>query len=326
MTSHVKRIAAVLLGGCAAAAAGPAPAQQDYPNKPIRFLVGSAPGGTTDLVARAISQKMGALLGQQVVVDNRPGANQMIAADMTAKAPPDGYTLLMAPAGFAINPAIYKKLAYDPVKDFTPIAMVANAPNVLVVHPSVPARSVKELVALMKARPGALNYGSSGVGSPSHLSGALLEMLTRTKATHVPYKGSGPAMTDLLGGQLQMSFPSIPGAIPYINAGKLIPLGVTSKDRSQALPQVPTIAESGVPGYEVGSWFGVMGPGGMDRRLVARLNDIIRQTLAAPEIRQALMKDGAEPSGGTPEEFAATVNADIEKWGKVIRAAGISPE
>jgi tripartite-type tricarboxylate transporter receptor subunit TctC len=211
------------------AAVRDAEAQSDYPARPIHLLVGSAAGGTTDLVARVISTRMGELLGQPVIVDNRPGANQTIAAELTAKASPDGYTVLMVPAGFSINPALYKKLPYDSLKDFTPIVEVALAPNVLVVNPSVPARSVEELITLARAKPGTLSYGSSGVGAPSHLAGALFALLTKTDMVHVAYKGSGPALTDLLGGTIQLSFPSIPGALPFISSGQLIALGVTSR-------------------------------------------------------------------------------------------------
>jgi tripartite-type tricarboxylate transporter receptor subunit TctC len=292
----------------------------------VRLLVGAAPGGTTDLVARAIAPKLGALLGQQVIVDNRSGANQMIAAELTAKAAPDGYTILMAPAGFSINPALYKKLAYDPQKDFTPIGMVALAPNVLVVHPSIPARTVKALVALARAKPNSLSYGSSGVGSPSHLSGALFELLTGTHLVHVPYKGSGLAMTDLLGGNIQLSFPSIPGAIPHITSKRMVPLGVTSAERSASLPDVPTIAESGVKGYEVGSWFGLMAPAHLPETIQSRLNAATNQTLQTPDIRQMLLRDGAEPLGGSSQDFARTIQSDIEKWRRVIRSAHIEPK
>jgi tripartite-type tricarboxylate transporter receptor subunit TctC len=309
---------ACCLGGAGAHAA--------YPEKPLRFLVGSTPGGTTDLVARAIADKMGAALGQQLVVDNRPGANQMIAAEITAKSPPDGYTLLMAPAGFTINPAIYKHMAYDALKDFTPVGMVANVPNVLVVNPGLPVKSVKELIALANSKPGKLNYGSSGVGSPSHLSGALFDLLAKTKMTHVPYKGTGPAMTDLLGGQLEVLFPSIPGALPFITSHRMTALAVTSVKRSVVLPDLPSIAESGVPGYDVGSWFAVMGPAGLPRPIVDKLNGAIAQTLATPEVRKVFLRDGTEPAPGTPAELTNTVSTEIAKWKQVTQAAGIVAE
>ncbi|HEY4372419.1 MAG TPA: tripartite tricarboxylate transporter substrate binding protein [Burkholderiales bacterium] len=314
----------VLVMGTTAALCGTA--QAAWPERPIRFMVGSVPGGTTDLVARAISDKMSVLLGQQLVVENHAGANQMIAAELTAKSPPDGYTLLMAPAGFTINPAIYKKMAYDTLKDFTPIGMVANVPNALVVSPQVPVKSVKELIALAQAQPGKLNYGSSGVGSPSHLSGALFELLAKAKMTHVPYKGTGPALTDLMAGHLEVLFPSIPGALPFINSHRMNALAVTTARRSVVLPDLPTIAESGVPGYDVGSWFAVVGPAGLPGPMVGRLNSAIAQTLAAPEVRKLFLSDGTEPAPGTPADLASTITTEIAKWKQVTAAAGIHAE
>lgn len=304
---------------------GGAQAQSDYPNKPIRLLVGSEPGGTTDLVARIISKKLSQLLNQAIVVENRPGANQTIAAELVAKAAPDGYELLMVPAGFAINPALYKKLPYDSLKDFTPVALVALAPNVLLVNPSVPARSVTDLIALAHAKPGTLSYGSSGIGAPSHLAGLLFSVLTKTDIVHVPYKGSGPAMTDLLSGTIQMSFPSVPGALPFINSGQLIALGVTTRIRSSMLKMVPTIEEAGVPHYDVGSWFGVSGPAGLPDAVINKLNDAINQALKDPEMRQLLKHEGAEPLGGSPQAFASTITGDIAKWTTVLHAANIEP-
>jgi tripartite-type tricarboxylate transporter receptor subunit TctC len=308
------------------AAATGAKAQSDYPTKPIRLLVGSEPGGTTDLVARVISKRMGELLGQAVVVENRPGANQTIAAELTAKALPDGYVLYMVPAGFGINPALYKKLPYDSLKEFTPIAEVALAPNVLVVNPSVPARSVQELIALAHAKPGSLNYGSSGVGAPSHLAGALFALLTKSDMLHVAYKGSGPALTDLLGGNIQLSFPSIPGALPFITSGQLIALGVTTRIRSSMLKDVPTIEEAGVPGYDVGSWYGISGPAALPAPVAARLNGAINQALKDPDLRQLLTREGAEPLGGSPQDFATVITTDIKKWTEVLKAAKIEQQ
>jgi tripartite-type tricarboxylate transporter receptor subunit TctC len=303
-----------------------ASAQTDYPTKPIRLLVGSEPGGTTDLVARVISKKLAELLGQAVVVENRPGANQTIAAELVSKATPDGYTLLMVPAGFGINPALYKKLPYDSLADFTPVAEVALAPNVLLINPSVPARSVQELIALAHAKPGTLSYGSSGVGAPSHLAGLLFTVLTKTDMVHVAYKGSGPAMTDLLGGTIQMSFPSVPGALSFIGSGQLIALGVTTRLRSSMLKSVPTIEEAGVPGYDVGSWFGISGPKGLPKPVVQTLNGAINKALQDAELRQVLAHEGAEPIGGSPEAFATTITTDIKKWTDVLRTAKIDPQ
>ena len=311
---------------CLTLIATKAAAQSDYPVKAIHLLVGSAPGGTTDLVARVISKKMGQLLGQTIIVDNRPGANQSIAAETTAKASPDGYTVLMAPAGFSINAALYKKLPFDPIKDFTPIVQVALAPNVLLINPSVPARSIKELIALAREKPGSVSYGSSGVGAPSHLAGALFALLTKTNMLHVPYRGSGPAMGDLLGGSIQVSFPSVPGALPFIASGQLIALGVTTRVRSSSLKDVPTIEEAGVPGYDVGSWFGLVGPAGLPKQVVSRLNDAANQALKSPEVRELLTNLGADALGGSPEEFATTIEADIKKWTEVFKVVKVDPQ
>ena len=307
-------------------AAGIACAQTEYPNRPIRFLVGSVPGGATDILARAIGQKLADNLRQQVVIDNRPGANQMIAAEMTAKSPPDGYTILMVPSGFTINPAIYAKLPFDPVRDFSAIGLVANVPNVLVVHPSIPARSVKALIALARKKPGQMVYGSSGVGSPSNLAGELFKILAKVEFTHVPYKGQGQAMIDLIGGHLQLAFPSIPASIPHIKSGKLIALGVTPTRRASSLPEVPTIDEAGIKGYEVSGWYGVLGPARIPKQLLTRLNSEINRILQDPEMREALSRQGADPTGSSPEEFAATIATDLVKWAKVVASAGIKTE
>ncbi len=301
-------------------------AQKEYPSRPIRFLVGVTPGGATDILARVIGQKLGENWQQQVVIDNRPGANQIIAAELTAKAAPDGYTLQMIPAGFAINPAMHRKLPYDPIRDFTAITVVADVPNLFVVHPSVPARSVNDFIAYARARPGLLSYGSSGVGSPSHMCGELFAIVARVDLTHVPYKGQGQAVIDLLGGHLKLAFPSIPSSIQHVRSGKLIALGVASGKRSSSLPEVPTIHEAGLKGYEVTGWYGVIGPPRMPKPLLSKLNGEINRILEAPEMRQALSQQGIDPLGGTPEEFAATIATDIAKWKKVVAAAGIKPE
>lgn len=305
---------------------GTAHAQTEYPNKPIRFLVGVVPGGATDFLARAIGQKLAENLRQQVVIDNRPGANQIIAAEMTAKSPPDGYTIQMVPSGFTINPAIHAKLPFDPVRDFTPISLVANVPNVLVIHPSLPARSVKSLIALVRKNPGQMVYGSSGVGSPSHLAGELFKLLAKIEFTHVPYKGQGQSMIDLIGGHLQLAFPSIPASIPHIKTGKLIALGVTPSQRASALPGTPTINEAGLTGYEVSGWYGVLGPARIPKPSLEKLNGEINRILQAPEMREMLSSQGADPLGSTPEEFAATIATDLVKWAKVVASAGIKTE
>lgn len=317
-----------LLGALALAlplAAPPGAAVAAYPERPIRFLVGVVPGGATDILARAVGQRLSERFQQQVVVDNRPGANQTLAAELTAKSPPDGHTLMMVPSGYAINPSIYR-LRFDPIKDLSAIGMVAMVPNVLVVHPSVPARSVKDFIAFVRARPGELSFGSAGVGAPSHLSGELFQMFTQVKMTHVPYKGQGQAMIDLLGGHLKVAFPSIPASIPHIRTGKMIALGVTPMQRSSALPDVPTLDQAGVPGFEVSGWYGVLGPARMPKPIVTRLNGELVQMLRDPVMRDMLSREGADPLTSTPEEFARTIAIDITKWAKVVKAAGVKVE
>lgn len=322
-----KQVGVAVLGVFLGVAAATAFAQADYPNKPIRLLVGFAPGGTTDIVARIVGPKLSEALNQQrVVIDNRAGASQIIASELTAKAAPDGYTLFMASAAFTINPAIYKKLPFDSLRDFSAIAIVAATPNVLAIHPSVPARSVKELIAQARAKPAQLLYGSAGVGAPSHLSGVLFGIMANIDITHVPYKGSGQVMADLLGGQLQMSFPALSGVITHIRSSKLIALAVTSRQRSPSLPDVPTIEESGLTGYDVSSWFGLMAPAGISKRLVLKLNTTTNQVLKDPDVREQLSRQGADPLGGSPEEFAAIISKDLQRWKKVVAAGGIKLE
>lgn len=308
---------------CLAVAAGTAFAQQDYPSKSIRMVVGVATGGATDILARAIGSRLSANLRQQVVIDNRPGANHIIGGEFTAKSPPDGYTMQMVPEGFVINASIYPKLPFDPLLDFTAIAVVALVPNILVTHRSLPARTVKEFIALARARPGQMSYGTSGVGAPSHMSAELFKVLTGIEYTHVPYKGQAMAMIDLIGGHLHFAFPSIPASVAFIRSGKLNALGVTTAQRATALPAVPTIQESGVPGYEVSGWYGVIGPAGMSKPVVERLNREINNILSVPEMRELLANQGADPRTGTPEEFAAAMSTDLRKWAKVVATAGI---
>lgn len=304
-------VVAVTASGAAAA----------YPEKPIRLVVPYTPGGVTDLLARAVGEKLGKSLGQSVVVDNRPGGGANIGADLVAKSPPDGYTLLMGSAAtHAINSSLYRQIPYDHVKDFAPVTLVAKVPNILVVHPSVPAQSVKELIALAKAKPGQLNFGSSGSGGTIHLSGELFKSMAGIDMVHIPYKGSAPAVTDLLGGQIQVMFDS--SVIPYVNAGKLRALGVTSARRSSALPDVPTIAEAGLPGYEATAWFGILAPAGTPREIITKLNTEIVRALNDPEMQERLRSQGAEVAGNTPEEFAAFIKAETQKWAKVVKESG----
>ncbi len=321
-----RRLMCVISAFCLVLTAGTAPAQQEYPTKAIRMIVGVAPGGATEMLARAIGTRMGENLRQQVIIDNRPGANHIIGGQLTAKAPPDGYTIQVIPEGFVINPSIYAKLPFDPLRDFSPIAIVAQVPNVLVIHPSIPARSLKDFIALARARPGQMNYGTSGVGAPSHMSAELLKILTGIEYTHVPYKGQGLAMIDLVGGHLHLAFPSIPASVAFIRSGRLIALGVTTAQRASALPDVPTIREGGVPGYEVSGWYGVIGPPAMSKTLVARINREINTILQVPETREQLSMQGAEPRTGTPEEYAEAMANDLKKWAKVVAAAGIKPQ
>ena len=322
--SLASRLAVGIVAGLALIA--PAKAQ-DYPSKPIRLVVPFAAGGATDVLARLVGERLTATLGQQVVVDNRPGAGGNIGSDLVARAEPDGYTILMGAVGtHAINPSLYPKMPYDPVKDFAPVTLVASVPNVLVINPGVPANSVQELIDLAKAKPGELNFASSGNGTSIHLSGELFKAMTGTDIVHVPYKGSGPAVTDLLGGQVQMMFDNMPSSLPHVKAGKLRALGVTSAKRSPALPEVPTIAEAGVPGYDATSWFGILAPAGTPEPVVTRLQGAIVQALGEPEMRQRMADLGAEPVGDTPAEFGQFIAAEIAKWAKVVNDAGVKLE
>lgn len=307
-----------------AAASGIAFAQT-YPTKPIRFLVGFPPGGTNDIVARALAPKLAENLGQQVVVENRGGANTAIASEIMVRSPPDGYTVLMNAPGHATNPALIK-LNFDPIKDFAFITLIAQSQNLLVVHPSFPPRTVKELIAFSRKRPGEINYGSSGVGTTVHLSAELFQYLTGVKWVHIPYRGGGPALPELLAGQYSLYFGNLPTVIQHARAGRLRALAVTGAKRSAAAPEIPTIAESGVPGYEVTTWYGMSAPAGTPRAIVERLNRAVTQALQTSDLRERLTGLGAEPAGGTPEQYAAFVKAEIDKWDKVIKAAGIKGE
>ena len=299
---------------------------QPYPSRPARILAGFSPGGATDIMARIVAQKLTDSFQQQVVVENRPGANGNIAAEITARAPPDGYTILMAANGFTINASLYKNLPYNPVKDFSPITLCALIPNILVVHPSLPTKSVRELIALARAKPDQLTHGSSGTGSPGHLAGEVFKLMASVRFIHIAYKGSSQAVVDLLGGHVQMVFPTIPVAMPHVRTGKLRALGVTSIKRSSSLPEIATLDEAGVRGYEVVGWYGVLAPAGVPNDIIARLNSEIVRALRSPDLQERLMRDGAEPIGNTPAEFRAYIEADVVKWSKVIAAAGLKFE
>jgi tripartite-type tricarboxylate transporter receptor subunit TctC len=295
----------------------------NYPAKPVRLVVPFPAGGTTDILARAVAQTLSEAWGQQVIVDNRPGAGGNIGSDLVAKSKPDGYTLLMGTVGtHAINPSLYKNMPYDHVKDFAPVILVAGVPNVLVVNLSLPVHSVPELIAYAKANPGKLNFASSGNGTSIHLSGELFKAMTGVEMTHVPYKGSAPALTDLIGGQVQLMFDNLPSSLPFIKAGKLRALAVTSGARAAALPDLPTLAESGLPGFEASSWFGVLAPAGTPRDIVAKLNGAIAGWLASPEAKEKLLAQGAIAAGGAPDDFARHIGAETSKWAKVVKASG----
>ncbi len=296
---------------------------QAYPAKPIRMICPFPPGGTTDVVARIVAQKLTAVWKEQVIVDNRTGAGGIIGTELAAKAAPDGYTVLLGSiTTHAVNPALYKKLNYDPIKDFVPVTLVVSSPQLLAVHPSVAAKSVKELIALAKGKPGQLNYGSAGVGTSPHLTFELFKSMAGVDVVHVPYKGTGPAITELIGGQVQMMITGVVALMPHVKAGKLRGLAVTSAKRVAALPDLPTVAESGVPKFNVSSWFGVFLPAGTPKPIIAKMNGEIRKIVEVPDVRQKLIDQGADPVTNTPEEFAAYVKSEMARWGKVVRDTG----
>ena len=318
----IRSVRGVLLGSVLAVLATGGQAQT-YPTHPIRLVVPFPAGGTTDILAREVGQKLSVSLGQSVVIDNRPGAAGNIGSDLVAKSAPDGYTLLMCTVStHAINPNLYAKLPYDHLKDFVPVVLVASVPNVLEVTPALPVNSVADLIRLAKEKPGQINFASSGSGTSIHLSGELFKTQAGVDMTHVPYKGSAPALTDLIGGQVQVMFDNLPSSLPQIKAGKLRAIAVTSAQRAPALPDIPTIAESGLPGFEATSWFGIVAPTGTPPAIIARINADVNQWLQSPEAREKLLAQGALAAGGTPEQFAAYIRAETEKWAKVVKASG----
>ena len=306
---------------CFATAAG----AQSYPAKPIRLVVAFAPGGGVDIMARLLSQKMTENWGQTVPVDNRPGAGGNIAAEIVAKAPPDGYTLLLTSAAFAVNVSLYPKLAYNPQKDLAPVTQIVSTPILLVVHPSVPAKSVKELVALSKSRKGGLNFGSNGSGTTSHLSGELLKLLAGMDLTHIPYRGAGPAMTGILSGEADMGFVAVFSGLPYVKSGRLRALAVTTAHRSSAAPELPTLA-SYYPGLETDNWYGLFAPAGTPRDIIYRVQQEVARFLQLPEVKAFNAKEGAEPVGSTPEQLTAFLQNEIAKYAEVVRKSGAKPE
>ena len=304
-----------------------AAAPNEYPTRPIRLIVPFAPGGSNDILARVLAQQLTARLGQTVVVDNRTGAGGIIGVDTTAKAAADGYTLVMGHIGtHAVNPALYKSLPYDAVRDFTAIAPVASSPNLLLVHPAVAASTVKELIVLARANAAQLNYASGGIGGSTHLLAELFKMITSTAFVHVPYKGGGPALTAIVGGEVAILFNNIVSAMPHVRSGRVRALGITSRQRSTVAPELPTLDESGVAGYEVVSWYGVLGPAAMPLPIVSRLNGEITSAMTAEAMRARLAAEGVDVMKASPAEFSEYVKSEIAKWGKVIRQAGIRVE
>ncbi|MDB5905549.1 MAG: hypothetical protein JWM26_4427 [Betaproteobacteria bacterium] len=300
---------------------------QAFPTKPVRFVVPFAPGGSTDTLARALGQKLSDSLGQQVVIDNRTGANGNIGMEIVAKAPPDGHTIVLGYiANVAIGPSLYDKLPFDPVRDYEAVTLLATSPNVLVAHPGVPVSSLKDVIALAKARPGQLNYASASVASVGHLTGELLNQLAGIRIVHVAYKGSGQAVTDLLGGHIQLMFSGFSSVMPHIKSAKLRPIAQTGEKRSPALPEVATIAESGFPKFEATAWYGVHAPAKTPRPVVNRLNAEFVKALKAPDVKERLNALGFELVGSTPEHYASYIKSEIKKWEKVVKASGAKPE
>ncbi len=320
----MKRI--TLLFGCLFASTAFVHAQ-DYPSRPLRLIVPTAPGGGTDFTGRLVAAKLSESLGQQVVVENRGGGGGSVGADNAAKSTPDGYTLLLGSiATHAVNPALYKKLPYDHLKDFAPVSLIGTVPNAMVVHPSVPVKSMQEFIAYAKANPGKINYGSSGVGSPPHLSMELLRSMTGINLVHVPYKGAGPALADLLGGQMQAMCTSLAGLINFIKSGRVRALGVTTAKRNPQLPDVPTIVESGIPGYEVTIWYAVFAPVATPKAIVQKLNTEMVKALNSQEMKERMALQGMDPAPSTPAELTAFVKIETAKWAKAAKDSGATAE
>lgn len=323
----VRALGAAVLAACISLAMLPSAVGQTYPSKPIRIVVPFTPGGSNDVLARAIGEKLSASLGQPVVVDNKPGASGNIGSDSVAKSPADGYTLLIAANNvMSMNPALFAKMPFDSVKDFEPITLLGVVPVVLAINPEVKVTSVKELVAAAKAKPGGLRYASSGKGSPQHLSAELFKSMTGTDIVHIPYKGAAPAVTDLLGGHVEMQFGAINSLLPHVKAGRLRALGVAGAQRVSALPDVPTIAEAGVAGYESDIWIALVAPAKTPPAIVNLLNAEVRKALAAPDVQQKLSEQAIEPRTSSPAALAKLVSDDLKRWSRVVKDAGIQPE
>jgi tripartite-type tricarboxylate transporter receptor subunit TctC len=321
------RVKCVLLAACAASIpAAQAQPKDTWPGRPVRIVVPQTPGASTDLTARLISNKLSPVLGQPVIVENRPGAGSIVGTELVAKATPDGHTLLVVASSITLNPILHKNLPFDPQRDLAPITQLSSFPNMLVVHPGLAVKTVQDLIALAKSKPGALNYGSAGTATGTHLSAELFKYMTGTDMVHVPYKGGGAAMPALLGGQVQLMFSTTVTAMPHVRAGKLRAVAVTSAKRWPTLPDIPTVAESGVPGYDHTPWNGFLAPAKTPRAVIGRLNEEVAKILHAPETRSVFTNDGAEPVGNKPEEFAAIIKFETAKWTKVVKAAGIKAD
>jgi tripartite-type tricarboxylate transporter receptor subunit TctC len=299
---------------------------QKYPERPVRAVVPFPAGGGTDILARLFLQRLSERLAANFVIDNRAGAGGTIGTEIVAKAAPDGYTILVCSSSHTINPSVYRKLGYDPARDFAPVTIIASGPGVLVIHPSVPARNVKELIAFAKSKPGALNYASAGNGTPPHLAAELFKSMAGVDLVHVPYKGNVPAFADLISGAVSVSFPTITSGLPQVRSGKLRALAVTSRQRSTVLPDVPTIAEAALPGYEASTWYGMLAPAGTPTAIVTTLHRQMVEVLKLPDIREKLLAQGLEAGGATPAEFTSTIAAELVKWKKVVAAAGMKAE
>jgi tripartite-type tricarboxylate transporter receptor subunit TctC len=320
----MERIWRIIVAAVACTCAALPAAAQQYPARAIRMVIGFPPGGGTDIVGRIVAQKLSDALGQQVLPDNRGGASGQIATELVAKAPADGYTLLMAHiSALSILPSLVPKLPYDPSRDFAPVSLAAIAPNLLVVHPSLPVKTVKELIALARARPGQLQFSSVGSGSIQHLAGEMFKLQTKVHMLHVPYKGAGQSIIDLVSGQIHMDFGTIPPALPHVKAGRLRPVAVTSEKRFSVLPEIPTIAESGVPGFDMSTWWGLVAPGGVPKEIVARLHGETAKLLRDKDVKDRLANVGADPVGNSPEEFGAFIRAERAKYAKVVKEAQI---
>ena len=303
-----------------------AAAADGYPGRPIRFIVPFPPGGGNDIVGRIVAVKLGEGLGQQVVIDNRGGAGGTIGTDITAKAPPDGYTMLVNNISLAVNHTLFKKLPYDTLKDLSPVSLLGRQPNIVVVHPGVAAKSMRDLIELARSKPGQLTYGSGGVGTASHLSTEMLKLMTKTDMIHVPYKGLGPALTDLIGGRVHVIISTMASALPQLKAGKLRPLAVTTAQRSSFYPDLPTMDEAGIKGYEFSTWYGLLVPAGTPKAIVDRLNAETRKALTTAMVKEQFAAQGLEPGASTPQEFAGYLRNEVAKWGKVVKASGATPE